>query len=171
VEVPPPIRRIVTGHTSDNVAVVLMDEFATNVDHLPHGVRTLLWSTQHTPCDISVGEHIEDEGDRKLGTQPPPNGTRFTINDVPPGYSGPLHRTESLDYAVILAGDIDMVLDEERLSLNAGDVIVQRGTNHSWLNRGTTWGRILFVLIDAEPLNIGHPIPAGTAVGANADGT
>jgi quercetin dioxygenase-like cupin family protein len=170
LEVPSPIRRVVTGHNADNVAVVLMDEYATNVDRLPHGVRTLLWSTQRMPCDISVGEDIEDEGDRKLGTQPPRDGTRFTINDIPPGYSGPLHRTESLDYAVVLTGDIDMQLDDGcTVSLRPGDVVIQRGTNHSWINRGTTWGRILFVLIDAKPLGIGHAVAGSTTVGSTPE--
>lgn len=88
------------------------------------------------------------------------------MNELPPGGPGLMHRTESLDYAVILSGEVDMELDEgQRVSLNAGDVVIQRGTNHSWINRGSGWARILFVLIDAKPLGIGHPIPAGVAAG------
>ena len=160
---PGPIRRIVTGHRG-NVATVLIDGAATNVRELPAGFRsTLMWSTDAMPTDISIGEDVEDFGARKLGTQPPPNGSRFTINDLPPGRPGIMHRTESLDYAIILAGEIDMELDDgERVSLNAGDVVIQRGTNHSWINRGTTWARIAFVLLDSKPLGIGHPLPPGT---------
>lgn len=92
------------------------------------------------------------------------NGTRFTVNDIPPGHPGGMHRTETLDYALILAGEIDMEVDEgEKVSLNAGDIVIMRGTNHSWINRGTTWARIAFVLIDAKPLGIGHAVPRGIA--------
>lgn len=165
-EGPPPIRRIVTGHAGD-VAVVLTDAPATNVRRSPHGTRsTLMWSTDQMPCDIAAGTEVEDLGARVLGTPPPPNGSRFTVNDLPPGHPGVMHRTESLDYAIILAGEVDLELDDgKRIALNAGDVVIQRGTNHAWINRGTTWARIAFVLMDATPLGIGHPVQPGAAVG------
>lgn len=164
---PAPIRRVVTGHDQSGVAKILWDGPASNVRTSPSGSRsTLLWSTVEMPCDIALGEEIEDEGARKIGTQPPPNGNRFTINDIPPGSPGNMHRTESLDYAVILAGEVDMEVDGgRRVSLNAGDVVIQRGTNHQWINRGTTWARILFVLLDAQPLGIGHPVAPGASAG------
>jgi quercetin dioxygenase-like cupin family protein len=164
---PKPIRRIVTGHDHNGVAKVLMDAPATNIRRGTHGnVSTTLWTTTRTPTDIALGEAFEDGGARKVGTQPPPGGNRFNINELPPGRPGVMHRTESLDYAVILEGEVDMELDAgERISLNPGDVVIQRGTNHAWINRGTTWARILFVLVDAEPLGIGHPVPYGSFPG------
>ena len=154
----PPIRRVVTGHDANNVAKVLIDGPATNNAAGLGRARVLVWCTDQAPCDISIGEGIEDMGARKLGTAPPPSGTRFTINDFPPGATGAMHRTETVDYCLILAGEIDMVMDDSTIHLKAGDVVIQRGTNHAWINRGTEPARIAFVLVDAKPLGIGHPI-------------
>jgi quercetin dioxygenase-like cupin family protein len=154
----PPIRRVVTGHDAEGIAKVLIDGPATNVrSSRPGSASTLMWSTFETPADISIGEDIEDLGARVLGTAPPENGTRFTINDIPPGRPGLMHRTETLDYAIVLAGEVDMEMDDSKVTLRAGDVVIQRGTNHSWVNRGTEPARIAFVLIDAKPLGIGNP--------------
>jgi len=164
---PAPIRRVVTGHDEHGVAKVLWDSPAGNVRQSPHGSQsTLMWCTDAMPAEMPLGGQIEDMGARILGTPPPPNGTRFTINDIPPGNPGRMHRTETVDYALILAGEIDMEVDDgERISLNPGDIVVQRGTNHCWSNRGTTWGRIAFILIDAQPLGIGHPLSRAGAAG------
>jgi mannose-6-phosphate isomerase-like protein (cupin superfamily) len=145
----PPTRRVVTGHDSKNVAKVLMDGPVTQSAGATNRSRVLMWCTDGAPCDISIGETIEDMATRKLGTAPPPKGTRFTINDFPPGATGAMHRTETVDYAIVLAGEIDMDMDQSTVHLKAGDVIIQRGTEPA---------RIAFVLIDAEPLGIGHPI-------------
>ncbi len=155
----PPIRRVVTGHDAHNVARVLIDGAATNWKSTSPGtVSTLIWSTDGTPADISVGETIEDCGARILGTAPPANGSRFAVIDFPPGNSGRMHRTETIDYVIVIAGEIDMDMDDSTVHLRAGDVMVQRGTNHAWVNRGTAPARLAFVLIDATPLGIGHPV-------------
>ena len=166
-DVLPPIRRVVTGHDANGVAKVLIDGPATNVrSSRPGSASTLVWSSHETPADIAIGEGIEDLGNRKLGTAPPANGTRFTINDIPPGRPGLMHRTETLDYAIVLAGEIDMVMDEgATVTLKTGDVVIQRGTNHSWVNKGPAPARIAFVLIDAQPLGIGHPVTGGASPG------
>ncbi len=154
----PPIRRIVTGHDANGVAKVLIDTLATNLrSSRPESLSRLMWVTDETPADISIGEDVEDMGARILGTPPPANGTRFTINDIPPGRPGRMHRTETIDYAIVLAGEIDMDMDDSTVKLKAGDVVIQRGTNHSWVNRGTETARVAFVLIDAKPLGIGYP--------------
>ncbi len=155
----PPIRRVVTGHDASQLAKILIDGPATNQrTSKSGGVSTLIWCTDQTPADISIGEDAEDMGARMLGTPPPPNGTRFTVNDIPPGRSGPMHRTETIDYVIVLSGEIDMETDDSTIKLKAGDVLVQRGTNHAWINRGTEAVRVAFILIDAEPLGIGHPV-------------
>ena len=154
----PPTRRVVTGHDAKNVAKVLIDGIATNDRGEPGRSRVLMWCTDSAPTDIAIGEKIEDMGSRMLGTAPPPRGTRFTINDLPPGMPGVMHRTETVDYCIVLAGEVDMEMDDSSIHLKAGDVVIQRGTNHSWINRGAEPARIAFVLIDAEPLGIGHPI-------------
>ena len=161
----PPIRRIVTGHRTNNTAAVLIDGAATNRRTGSTGsVSTLIWSTDRTPADIRAGENIEDMGARVLGTPPPPNGTRFTVNDIPPGRTGPMHRTETIDYVIVLAGEVEMRMDDSTIKLKAGDVLVQRGTNHAWINRGTEPARVAFILIDAKPLGIGHPVTGGATV-------
>lgn len=158
-------RRVVTGHDEHGKAVVLLDGQATNRRTSPAGnSSTLMWCTDAMPSGIAVGAVIEDMGARVLGTPPPPNGTRFTINEILPGSAAVMHRTETLDYAIVLSGEIDMDLDEGSVSLRAGDVLVQRGTNHAWVNRGTAPAVLAFVLIDAEPLGIGHPVVRGEKV-------
>jgi quercetin dioxygenase-like cupin family protein len=102
-------------------------------------------------------------GARKLGTPPPPNGTRFTVIDFPPGCPPSMHRTETIDYVIVLSGEIDMDMDESTVKLKAGDVVIQRGTNHAWANRGTENARIAVVLVDAKPLDIGHAITGSGA--------
>ena len=161
----PPIRRVVTGHDTANVAKAIIDGPATNARFPPSGIRsTLIWCTDAAPADIAVGQTIEDMGQRKLGTLPPPNGTRFAVIDFPPGNTPSMHRTETVDYVIVLAGEIDMDMDDSTVTLRAGDVMVQRGTNHAWANRSDRPARVAFVLIDAKPLGIGHAVAReGTA--------
>ena len=159
-----PIRRIVTGHTG-NVAKVLMDGPAGNVKFPAPGTASCtVWCTDETPADetpadVAVGERIEDFGARDLTIPPPAGGSRFGIVDFAPGNARFMHRTETIDYVVVMAGEIDMDMDDSTVKLKAGDVMVQRGTNHAWVNRGQTTARVAFVLIDAKPLGIGNPIP------------
>ncbi len=165
-----PVRRVVTGHGLDRAAKVLIDGPATNRKFPPSGaVTTLIWSTDRTPADISIGDNPEDMGARQLGTAPPKNGTRFTVNDFPPGNTPVMHRTESLDYVIVLSGEIDMVMEDSTVKLKTGDVLVQRGTVHAWVNRGTETARVAFVLIDAVPLGIGKPV-SGTGIASDARG-
>jgi quercetin dioxygenase-like cupin family protein len=161
----PPVRRVVTGHGADNVAKTIIDGPAENARHSPSGlVSTLMWCTDTMPCDMPIGETVEDMGARKLGTPPPANGTRFAVIDFPPGAPATMHRTETIDYVVVISGEIDMDMDDLTVHLKAGDVVVQRGTNHAWANRGTETCRIAVVLVDAKPLGIGHAVTGATAV-------
>jgi quercetin dioxygenase-like cupin family protein len=155
----PPIRRIVTGHDSANVAKALIDGPATNAKYpSPGTVSTMIWCSDRAPAAIPAGTDIEDMGARILGTAPPAKGTRFAVIDFPPGNAPHLHRTETLDYVIVLEGEIDMDMDDSTVTLKAGDVMVQRGTNHAWTNRSAARARVAFVLIDAEPLGIGKPV-------------
>ena len=155
----PPIRRVVTGHDSNNVAKVIMDGEATNHKGGASGAQsTLVWITEGAPAEMPVGEKVEDLGARILGTPPPVNGTRFTVITFPPGNPGRMHRTETIDYVIVMQGELDMDMDDSTVQLKAGDVMVQRGTNHAWANRSDKRARVAFVLIDAVPLGIGHPI-------------
>ena len=159
----PPIRRFVTGHDADHLAKVLMQGPATNAKYpSPGTVSTLIWSTDRTPADIAVGEEIEDLGARIIGTAPPANGSRFAVIDFPPGNEARMHRTETIDYVLVLEGEIEMDMDGSTVKMKAGDVMVQRGTNHAWANRSSKRARLAFVLIDAVPLGIGQPITGAT---------
>lgn len=158
----PPIRRVITGHDAKGVAKVLIDGPAANAKFpSPGTVSTLIWCTDRTPADLSGGEAAEDMGARMLGTAPPANGTRFAVIDFPPGNHAHMHRTETIDYVLVLEGEIDMDMDDSTVKLKAGDIMVQRGTNHAWANRGTVRARVAFVLIDAAPLGIGQPVAGG----------
>ena len=155
----PPIRRVVTGHDQNKVAKVLIDAPATNSKGPGTGlVSTLIWSTDRTPAQVPLGEEIEDMGERVLGSAPPPSGSRFTVIEFPPGVVSAMHRTETIDYVIVIEGEIDMDMDDSTVKLHHGDVMVQRGTNHAWVNRSDKKSRVAFVLIDAEPLGIGHPV-------------
>ena len=155
---PSPIRRVVTGHDARNVAKVIDDGPAANVRQPREGVAsTLLWCSDQMPVDISVGEDVEDMGARRLPTQPPPNGSRFIVMEFQPHIRSEMHRTETIDYVAVLSGEIDMDMDDSTVKLKAGDVMVQRGTHHCWVNRSDQPARVAIVLLDAQPLGIGHP--------------
>ena len=158
----PSIRRIVTGHDGE-VAGVLIDAPASNAKYpAPGTVSTLIWSTDSAPAKIPAGRDVEDMGARILGTAPPAHGTRFTVIDFPPGNTPHMHRTETIDYVLVLDGEIEMDMDQSTVKMKAGDIMVQRGTNHAWANRSNARARIAFVLIDAEPLGIGKPVQGAT---------
>jgi quercetin dioxygenase-like cupin family protein len=154
-----PIRRVVTGHDGRNVAKAILDAPATNAKYPGPGmVSTMIWCTDRAPADISVGENVEDMGARIIGTAPPAKGSRFAVIDFPPGNKAHMHRTETIDYVIVIEGEIEMDMDKSTVKLKAGDVMVQRGTNHAWANRGDKRARVAFVLIDAGPLGIGSPV-------------
>jgi mannose-6-phosphate isomerase-like protein (cupin superfamily) len=171
-----PTRRVVTGHDANGRAVVLFDGAAPNAKlRKATGLTsTLVWVTDASPADNSGSA---DSADRDIGVAPPPRGSIFRVVDFPPagdigavdnaamlkemgitdgGPAAPrhatMHRTRSIDYAVVISGEIDMLLDDSEVHLKTGDVLVQRGTNHAWVNRGKESCRIAFVLIDAEEI-------------------
>ena len=170
------IRRVVTGHDENGVAKVIMDGEATCILQRPNrpGVTlTNLWQADKNPADMELHE---DPVDGPLVLHPPKNGSVFRIVQFDPedpevlktldgaaafaemgaganvvqGARHPfMHRTDSLDYAVILTGEIYMMMDEDEVLLKAGDTVVQQGTNHAWSNRGTEPCQIAFILCDA----------------------
>jgi quercetin dioxygenase-like cupin family protein len=144
------IRRVVTGHDAHGRAVVKIDELCGNIlSRRPQHQSCVVWSTGEFPADVS-GEG--DGGAREVGTTDP-NGTVFRVVEYRPGVAPRNHRTESIDYAVVLSGEIDMELDDGvSVHLRQGDVLVQRGTIHNWVNRGTQPCVIAFVLVAARPV-------------------
>jgi quercetin dioxygenase-like cupin family protein len=143
------IRRVVTGHDQNGRAGVTIDEIAKNViSRRPQHASCVIWSTGEFPADNSGNR---DGATRDLATTDP-SGTVFRLVEYSPGVAPRNHRTESVDYAVVMSGEIDMEIDGTTVHLRAGDVLVQRGTIHNWINRGTKPCLIAFVLIAAKPV-------------------
>ena len=169
------VRRVVTGHHADGRSMVVLDGAAPNVKQRQAGNgSTLLWVTDETPANASGSA---DRAAREIGVPPPRRGTIFRVAEFPPGVGGAvrdnetvlrdfgigpdvkrghpprhpaIHRTRSLDYVVVLEGEIDLLLDDRDVRLKAGDVVVQQATNHAWINRGTATCRLAMVFIDAD---------------------
>jgi quercetin dioxygenase-like cupin family protein len=149
------VRRVVTGHDANGRAVVKIDEVPKNiVSGRPGATACVVWTTEAFPVN-NTGD--ADKGLRQVGTTLN-NGTVFRVVEFAPGVSPRNHRTDSIDYAVIVSGEIDMELDDSVVHLKAGDVLVQRGTIHNWINRGTQPCVIAFVLIDAKPVEVNGKI-------------
>jgi hypothetical protein len=153
------IRRVVTGHDDKGHAVVLVDELAKNVKSSRPGASSAnIWLTDEWPIG---SDGSADPSGRPIGTVVP-DGTVFRVVQYEPGVTPRRHRTDSIDYAVVVSGAIDMELDNGVVvSLNAGDVLVQRATVHNWVNRGAVPCVIAFVLVNARPATLdGAPLPA-----------
>lgn len=171
---PNPLRRVVTGHDPCGKAIVLMDGPAPNAKQRQASglTSTVVWITDESPADISG---TADRAARETGVPPPASGSIFRVVDFPPlsadrtydhaavlkemgihdhrsnqAKSPFMHRTRSVDYVIVMAGEIDMLLDDSVVHLSAGDVMVQQGTIHAWENHGRQTCRIAFVLIDAR---------------------
>lgn len=174
------IRRVVTTHDETGKAIVLFDGANPHkVVRQPTGlVSRVVWATDATPADmagrqdraaVKLGIAPPPGGSifrivdfppmsRDMEALDPSYMAKFVghgpDDHAPSKFRPPrhpfMHRTRSLDYAIVLSGEIDMLLDDGELHLNAGDVIVQQGTNHAWVNRGKETCRIAFVLIDAR---------------------
>jgi quercetin dioxygenase-like cupin family protein len=152
------LRRVVTGHDASGRAIVTIDEVSRNVVSPRPGVSACVaWTSEGFPVD-NDGE--ADEAARQTGTTHA-DGTVVRVIEFAPGNAPRNHRTDSIDYAIIMSGEIDMDLDGTNVHLTAGDVIVQRGTIHNWINRGTEPCVIGFVLIAAHPaIAGGKALPA-----------
>ena len=144
------IRRVVTGHTADGRAKVEIDEIATNVISNRSGVSScVMWSTKGFPVD---NNGFTDPTKTSFKTTVD-NGAVFRVVRYEPGVAPRNHRTDSIDCAVVMSGEIEMELDDGvTVHLKAGDLLVQRGTIHNWVNHGPEACTIAFVLISAKPV-------------------
>jgi hypothetical protein len=177
---PKPVRRVVTGHDAAGQSVFVMDGAAPHVYQRSPGsaIVTELWETRSAPADNRGNAEVTD---RPFRLAPPKNGTVLRIIEYPPdserlaalareraagddgsGHISALdrgsprhpgfHKTASVDYAIVLAGEIYALMDEGEVLLKPGEVLIQRGTNHAWSNRSDKPATLAFVLIDAEPV-------------------
>jgi quercetin dioxygenase-like cupin family protein len=147
------VRRVVTGHDAQGRAIVMIDEIAKNVVSRREGhSSTVIWSNADTPADNS---EAGDQGLRDVA-ESAQSGSLFRVIEYAPGVASRMHRTVTIDYAVVMSGEIEMGLDDGvKVHLKAGDVLVQRGTIHDWINRGDVPCVMAFVLTAAKPLEIG----------------
>ena len=143
------ISRVVTSHDDKGKAVVAIDEVSRDVVSFRPGATVAnIWSTAGFPVD---NNGLRDTA-KEITATTRAGGTVFRVIEFAPGVAPRNHRTDSIDYAVVLAGEIDMTLDDQVVTLRAGDVLVQRGTIHNWINRSAAPCVIAFVLIDAKPV-------------------
>lgn len=149
------VRRVVTGHDAEGRAVVQIDDIPTHIkSSRPGQAAVVVWTTHGYPVDNSIDG---DTAQRAVGTSDP-EGTVFRIVRYEPGVAPRNHRTASLDYAVVVSGEIHMQLDQGSVHLKAGDVLIQRGTVHNWENRGSVPCVIAFVLIGAKAVERGGKV-------------
>jgi quercetin dioxygenase-like cupin family protein len=150
------VRRVVTGHDQNGRAIVKIDALieGTKIPHV-EGYFIVPWTTDRSPAD---NMDTFDGAKREVGLTCP-DGSVLRITDLGPGLQSPMHRTKSVDYGIVLEGEIDLLLDSgETVNLKAGDVVVQRGTIHAWVNRTDKWCRIAFILIDAELVAVNNVV-------------
>jgi len=172
-----PIRRIVTGNDASGRSRIIEDGESPSVRTLPErpGYRvTNLWATDSAPANIDGPDLVTG----LKGVLPPKNGSVLRIIDIPPEPKDPaereramkasfgklfadahhapkpgqhpgMHKTSTVDYAIMLSGELVAIMDEEEVTMRAGDVLIQRGTNHGWSNRSDKPARIAFILLDA----------------------
>jgi mannose-6-phosphate isomerase-like protein (cupin superfamily) len=169
------IHRVVTTLDANNRSTTLIDRVETLSVAKSGNAGFLLWATNSSPAGFSFNG---DAAQKDPGINPPDNGTLFRVVEFAPldaaaeaklpknlmmnlvGNHAPargvpvshplMHRTRTVDYAIIMSGEIDMMLDDKTVHLKAGDVVVQQATNHAWINHGKETCRVLFVLMDAK---------------------
>jgi len=141
-------RRVVTGHDESGNSVVLSDGPPPVQVHVEAANVSFfeLWNTNAAPEPISATE--PDPTERPLEVAPRARGTIVRVNELRPGAESPMHRTETIDYGFVLEGEVVLVLTDSEVQLRAGDMVVQRGTDHKWENRSDTTARMAFVLVD-----------------------
>jgi hypothetical protein len=174
-------RRVVTGHNADGKSIFITDAATPHVFQRSPGSAIVmeLWETHSTPAGNRGNDDAIARGFR---LPPPKNGSVFRIIEYPPDSArlkalaaeraGPddgsgwlqaadksggtrhlgFHKTSSVDYAIVLSGEIHALMDEGEVLLKTGDVLIQRGTNHAWSNRTEEPCYVAFVLIDADPV-------------------
>jgi len=146
-------RRVVTGHDAHGQAIVRLDDIIESDPRGPGYSAKVVWCTNEFPPKNN------DEAFTDL--VPGPRGTRvlFRTAELIPGESrGPgMHRTETQDVGIVISGELEMRLDSGEVvdKLGPGDIVVQRGTMHNWVPKGTEPVRLLFVLMDSEPAKVG----------------
>lgn len=176
----PGFKRVVTGHTANGRATLAHCGATPNVFPLqavPGTVFYEVWNTSASPAPI---DNADDPTARALCLSPAALGSLIRVVDIPPdsvqnavsaeaaaaafaeigqAHAGTgqadsrhklMHRTQTVDYGIVTEGEVWLVLDDQEVQLNRGDVVVQRGTNHAWSNRTESMARMVFILLDGK---------------------
>lgn len=144
------VRRVVTGHDAQGKAIVEIDDVTPHVTSNRPNMRVMnLWSNTFPVSNMDSGDSAEQIKGLTM-----PGGALFRVIEFQPGVAPRMHRTQTLDYIVVMSGSIAMEMDDEVVELRAGDVMVQRGTVHNWVNSGTQSCVCAFVMMAAEPIEI-----------------
>lgn len=176
----PPFKRVVTGHSSSGVAVVTSSGPTPNNFPLKAVPGTIFYEVWNSTASPAVLDNAEDPTNQPLQLSPVPLGSTIRVVDIPPdsvqnqvsaedaaaafaeigeAHAGTgtanskhklMHRTETLDYGIVTEGEVWLVLDGEEVHLKRGDIVVQRGTNHAWSNRTDNMARMVFILLDGR---------------------
>jgi mannose-6-phosphate isomerase-like protein (cupin superfamily) len=167
-----PVRRVVTGHNAANESIIVADGPSARIfDNLGQEglVFQEIWATTQTPALVDRDQREVDEASLVLA--PPANGVRIRVLDIPPDIADEsldevfdnisatdakldsarhpsFHRTETIDFGIVLSGEIVLLMDEGETTVGPGEIVIQRGTNHGWANRTDQPCRVAFVLID-----------------------
>jgi quercetin dioxygenase-like cupin family protein len=165
------VRRIVTGHDDNGKAIVASDErmAATSAANRAYISRCEIWSTDRMPVDNSEAAAAAQRNGFVVRHNYVGSGQGHVcrVVEFAPGGTKFMHRTETLDYAILLSGECDLELDDGKtVHLTQGDIVVQRGTMHAWVNNGSVPCVFAFVLIDAKPVRVNdldmfthYPVP------------
>ncbi|USG62575.1 cupin domain-containing protein [Sneathiella marina] len=173
-----PVRRVVTGHNDAGYSVIEEDGMSPatkTIEGRPDYAVTNIWRTGKSPADV----HADDDILEHRGVTPPEMGTVIRAIDIPPETGDPeefrkivektfktlypdaehapsdtrhygMHKTSTVDYAIIIEGELTAIMDEGETVLKAGDILIQRGTNHGWANRSDAMCRVVFILVDGR---------------------
>ncbi|KAJ7087045.1 hypothetical protein C8R43DRAFT_1115315 [Mycena crocata] len=156
----PPVRRVVTGHTPSGKSTVLADTAQPDRFWTPESKNPVydLHRTNESPAvmdtELTQGKWVDE-----VTLQPEltsAGGSTFRCWTFAPGDVSPLHRTITLDYGIVFRGTVILELEDgDRVTLNEGDTVVQRGTMHTWRNETTEWAKMYFVMLGAKPIEVG----------------
>ncbi|EZP71043.1 Cupin [Sphingomonas paucimobilis] len=154
----PPVQRVVTGH-DENGRAMFKSEDVSPTRMIPSGDAAflLLWTTSTVPAD----NNDETDGRERDAGLTLNQGSVIRIVDMLPGKESPMHRTNSIDYGIVMKGEIELELEDGRKKMiREGGIVIQRGTNHLWRNISDKPCRIAFVLIEAPAyVHDGQPLP------------
>ncbi|KAJ7293544.1 hypothetical protein C8J57DRAFT_1444727 [Mycena rebaudengoi] len=154
----PDIRRIITGHDDKGLGSITSESslIFEDINGMDGAKAAALWVTSDG-IPTNDNNNNEDGANRIVDGIVEPNGTNLRCTDLAPGAITPMHRTSSVDYNILLQGELILIMeDKSEIHLkNPGDTVVQKGTMHAWRNPSNEWARWMCVLVAAKPAVVG----------------